>query len=298
MNHKSLRLPAVVAPLLCAWLAAGCYTLGKDVIQPIVTGVLTDLCNSVARPLDPAQVAACWEGPARAQRPAAWMRSRAHNPGGPIPDNPIGAPIDVGSERVVCRTPLPQPSVVVRSSGEQAATRPTAVSHPQKDKENPLAEPQNAQPVAPASLAQPSDALQPVVRTDNLPLPQVLPKEPSGRASNLSGLHPLVRLVSPSTSPQLAPIWASYRGFEYDNAIQLATTTARQPNQDPFLRASAYILAGAAASMNGNAEEARVHFLKAVEVYPKAAPDPHVFPTEITAMYKQAVAYYEKEAVP
>ena len=298
MNHKSLRLPAVVAPLLCAWLAAGCYTLGKDVIQPIVTGVLTDLCNSVARPLDPAQVAACWEGPARAPRPAAWMRPRAHNPGGPVPDNPIGAPIDVGSERVIRRTPFPEQFVVVRLSGEHAPTQTAAVTSVPKHSRPHFVAPQNAQPVAPASLAQPSDALQPVVRTDNLPLPQVLPKEPSGRASNLSGLHPLVRLVSPSTSPQLAPIWASYRGFEYDNAIQLATTTARQPNQDPFLRASAYILAGAAASMNGNAEEARVHFLKAVEVYPKAAPDPHVFPTEITAMYKQAVAYYEKEAVP
>jgi len=268
MSHNSLRLPAVVAALLCAWLAAGCDTLGNDVIQPIVTGILTDLRDFVAKPLAPAQVAACQKGSTGAPRPAVWVTPRAHNPGGPVPDNPPGAP-----------------------------THEIAVIHPQKEKKTQLAEPQNTQPAAYASLTQPKAAAQPIVRAETLPLPPVFPKEPPGRASNPTGLNAQVRVVSPSTSPELAHLWGSYRRFEYDNVIQLVAT-ARQPNQDPFLRASAYILAGAASYMNGNTGEAHLHFLRAVEAYPKAVPDPAVFPSEIRTMHKQAITYYETETIP
>ena len=269
MSHDSPRLPALVAALLCAWLAAGCDTLGNDVIQPIVTGILTDLRDSVSKPLAPEQVAACWEGSARAPRPSTWMRPRAHNPGGPVPDNPPGAP-----------------------------THEIAVIHPQKEKKTQLAEPQNTQPAAYASLTQPKAAAQPIVRAETLPLPPVFPKEPPGRASNPTGLNAQVRVVSPPTSPELAHLWSSYRGFEYDNVIQLVKTTARQPNRDPFLRASAYILAGAAAYMNGNTGEAHIHFLRAAKLDPRAVPDPAVFPSEIQAIHKQAIAYYETETIP
>ena len=92
-------------------------------------------------------------------------------------------------------------------------------------------------------------------------------------------------------------LWGSYRRFEYDNVIQLVAT-ARQPNQDPFLRASAYILAGAASYMNGNTGEARLHLLRAAKLDPRAVPDPAVFPSEIQAIHKQAIACYEKETIP
>ncbi len=288
MRHNSPRLPAVVAALLCAWLAAGCDTLGNDVIEPIVTGILTDLRDSVSKPLAPEQIAACWEGSARAARPATWMRPRAHNPGGPVPDNPLGAP-----------------------------THEVAVIHPQKERKTQLAEPQNTQPAAYASLTQPKAAAQPIAQADNLPLAPVLPSEPpqtaiqsplipppnrivspTNQTGALTGLNAQVRVVSPSTSPELAHLWSSYRGFEYDNVIQLVKTTARQPNRDPFLRASAYILAGAAAYMNGNTGEAHIHFLRAAKLDPGAVPDPAVFPSEIQAMHKQAIACYEKETIP
>ncbi len=288
MSHNSLRLPAVVAALLCAWLAAGCDTLGNDVIEPIVTGILTDLRDFVAKPIAPAQVAACQKGSTGAPRPAVWVTPRAHNPGGPVPDSPLRAP-----------------------------TREIAVTHPQKETKPALAQSQSTQPSAHVSLAQPKAASQSMVRTEDLPLPPVSPNEPPktsvesppfplpnkvvnppNQRGNVTAPHPLVRFVSPSTSPELAHLWGSYRGFEYDNVIQLAKTAANRQNQNSFLRASAYILAGAAAYMNGNTGEAHIHFLRAVEAYPKAVPDPAVFPSEIRTMHKQAIAYYETETIP
>ncbi len=82
-------------------------------------------------------------------------------------------------------------------------------------------------------------------------------------------------------------IWQHYKRFEFPEVFTTGTKLAYLPAAAPSQRAMAFILMGSVACIQNHGQEAREHFLHAIQADPTRLPDKAVFSSRVCRLYRE-----------